>query len=91
MDRILTVRELLALWPPGGAAKDAGVRYNAVLQWKRRNVIPAKYWQRLIHGAIARGFAVSAHDLSRLHDIDGPAPRVRGQKPIGAPGGAEAA
>jgi hypothetical protein len=77
---ILTVRDVIGLWPSrkamaddleavgGGAATDA-VTAERVHKWATRGVIPAGYHGRVLRAAARRGVALTADDLVAIHDF----------------------
>jgi hypothetical protein len=61
-------------------AGDIGQSQWKVIKWKKRRLIPPEYWQSICDAARARGKALTADDLMRVHA----GPTVRPQAPAGA-------
>jgi hypothetical protein len=74
MDRILTVREIIALWPSRAAlAEDIHsdqdpVTLQTIHKWAQRNSIPPRYQAPLLRAAHARGIGLTADTLIMAHD-----------------------
>ena len=70
---VTSVRELIDLWPSRRElADDLQTTKDRVDKWARALSIPARYHAGILRAALARGFAVSAEDLVRLHDLPSP-------------------
>lgn len=70
MSEMRTVRDLIALWPTHRSlAEDVGAPLSRVQKWPQAGAVPAKYHYRLHKAAVRRGFAVTAEDIARLHDV----------------------
>lgn len=70
MSDIQTIKDLIDLWPTRAElAADMGTTVDRVHKWaKPGGAVPAWYHADLLRAAAARGFAVTAADLVRLHD-----------------------
>ena len=69
MDRISSIKYLIALWPAQrDLAGDLGTTLDRVQKWAQKGAIPAPYHASVLRAAQVRGFAVTADDLVRLHD-----------------------
>lgn len=64
--RIVTVRDIIAVWPPGVIVVDLCVKPATVRGWHRRNSIPLRYWTRLAESASVHGLPVTSNLLRRV-------------------------
>lgn len=54
----MTTQQIIDRWGTlAQFARDVGVPYERAKQWRHRNSIPAKYWQRVIDSAQRREIA----------------------------------
>ena len=61
--------DVIKNWPGGIStlAKDAGASPGQVSSWKRRDIIPARYWLDMVERAHERGFiGVTLETLARI-------------------------
>ncbi|WP_146592530.1 hypothetical protein [Puniceibacterium confluentis] len=68
MDKISTIRDLVALWPSRQIfAQDLDVPVVRVHKWITANSIPAKYQKYVLDSASARALPVSAPLILEIH------------------------
>jgi len=69
MERISTVRDLVALWPSRlDFAVEINVPVDRVHKWITSDSIPAKHHQTILDCAEGHSLPVSASDLVAIHD-----------------------
>jgi len=63
-----TFREILGVWPSvAELARDCGVRWQTVHQWRKRNSIPPTHWAALCGAARRRGIeGVTLETLAQI-------------------------
>lgn len=65
MTHQLSIADIIALWPrQEDLASDCGVGRFAVIRWKQRNSIPAKYFAAMLSAAERRGIELTADQLA---------------------------
>jgi len=77
MENISNITAIIDLWPKRAAlAEDIGVSTDRVHKWAQKSAIPARFHFAIIEAAQARGFAVDADLLVRLHSLPADAPEL---------------
>ncbi len=65
---MLTIHDLFdTLGGPGKVAEMMSIKPSTASEMKRRQSIPLKYWDRLIHASAAEGLEISYSTLVALH------------------------
>ncbi len=65
---MLTIHDLFnELGGPGKVAEMMAIKPSTASEMKRRQSIPLKYWDRLIHSCAKEGISISYETLVSLH------------------------
>lgn len=79
MNSFSTIKSLIDEWPTRRAlAEDVGVSADRVHKWAASNAIPASFHASVIAHGVARGIAIDAETMVRLHAKPHPVPAAEG-------------